>query len=234
MWSNKKAFGLVVITCLVVGSAWTATAKSGGQWKRYPANADAVSDYPALALQGDTAKGQVAYKACIDCHLANGAGKKDGSFPQIAGQHTAVLIKQLTDIREKRRVNPAMDEISRKLTDNQELANLVAYIQTLKIPRDNGKGANDPKELSLGQQLYQRDCVQCHGSFGEGDAKKFYPVVAGQHYEYVLRQLKAVKDTARGNSHPEMVRLVKGYSEKEMKALSNYVSLLVWPMRSGN
>ena len=94
----------------------------------------------ALDLTGDLENGEEAYEICSACHLPSGAGRPDGTFPQLAGQHRTVIIKQIADIREGRRDNPIMYPFAKTLTDSQELADVSAYIQTLPIPHDNGKG----------------------------------------------------------------------------------------------
>ena len=53
----------------------------------------------ALSKKGDVKRGRDTYEICGACHLPTGAGRSDGTFPQLAGQHTTVLIKQMADIR---------------------------------------------------------------------------------------------------------------------------------------
>ena len=184
----------------------------------------------ALRLPGDAVRGKEAYAVCAACHLANGAGRPDGTFPQLAGQHSTVLIKQLADIRAGRRDNPIMLPYAAKLSDPQELADVAAYIQTLPIPTGNGRGPGT--DLDTGARLYARDCVPCHGAQGQGDAQKFYPVLAGQHYEYMLRQIRDIAALRRHHANPDRVKVVKGYKDAELQAVVDYLSRLSWPARS--
>ena len=62
----------------------------------------------AMDLEGDPENGLDVYEVCSACHLPEGWGSKDGTFPQIAGQHKNVIIKQMADIREGNRDNPTM------------------------------------------------------------------------------------------------------------------------------
>ncbi len=183
----------------------------------------------ALTLKGDVVNGEDAYEVCGACHLPNGAGRPDGTFPQLAGQHTTVIIKQIADIREGRRDNPIMYPFAKTLTDSRELADVAAYIETLPIPSDNGKGTGT--NLELGETLYKRDCVQCHQDHGQGDAEKFYPVLAGQHYKYLLRQIGDIAEKRRRNANPDMVKVVEKYSPEELDAVVDYMSRLEWPER---
>lgn len=183
----------------------------------------------ALKLKGDPKAGEESYEVCSACHLASGQGRPDGTFPQLAGQHTTVLIKQMADIRLGLRDNPTMYPFAKTLTDAQELANVAAYIQTLQIPPGNGKGNGSPDVLAKGKELYLANCIECHGKNGEGEKEKFYPVLAGQHYKYMLRQITEIRDGKRRNANPDMVKIVKKYSDADLDAVVDYMSRLEMP-----
>ena len=189
-----------------------------------------VEKIEALELVGDVENGKAAYAVCASCHLPNGAGRPDGAFPQLAGQHESVLIKQIADIRAGRRDNPIMAPFAAKLADAQELADVAAYIGTLPIPTDNGKGPGTA--LAKGEQLYARDCVPCHGAHGEGSDAKLYPVLAGQHYEYALRQLRDIAGGRRRNANPDMVKIVRAYKDDELQAVADWATRLSAPPRA--
>jgi cytochrome c553 len=182
----------------------------------------------ALKLTGDVKRGKEAYEVCGACHLPSGAGRPDGTFPQLAGQHSTVLIKQIADIRAGLRDNPIMYPFAKTLTDPQELADVAAYINSLCIPTDHGKydGENAALETAMGQQLYEKECKTCHGPNGEGDKAKFYPVIAGQHYKYLLRQMTDIRDGKRRNANPDMVKIIKNYDDDQLVAISAYQSSL--------
>lgn len=183
----------------------------------------------ALGLTGNVENGEEAFEVCSACHLPSGAGRPDGTFPQLAGQHTTVLIKQIADIREGRRDNPIMYPFAKTLIDPQELADVAAYIETLPIPSDNGKGPGT--NLARGKELYQRDCTKCHGENGAGNAEKFYPVLAGQHYKYLLRQITDIAEGRRRNANPDMVKVVKEFPPEDLDAVVDYMSRIHWPER---
>ena len=124
----------------------------------------------ALAKKGDVKRGQDTYEICGACHLPTGAGRSDGTFPQLAGQHTTVLIKQMADIRMGLRDNPTMYPFAKEMTDPQDLADTSAYIQSLCIPVDHGKyeGADAAKQIAAGKDLYEKQCKECHGAERRG------------------------------------------------------------------
>ena len=176
----------------------------------------------ALERKGDAGRGQDAYTPCAVCHMSGGDGHSDGTFPQLAGQHASVIIKQLIDIREGRRANPLMLPFANRLSGSQEVADVALYLSLLPESANNGKGTG--QNLLLGAELYDRDCAYCHGATGEGDAARFIPVLAGQHYGYMLRQIRNIGAGRRRNAHPDMVSLTAGYSDAELMALVDYAS----------
>lgn len=183
----------------------------------------------ALALKPDLDKGREIYEVCTACHLPEGWGTKDGTFPQIAGQHRTVAIKQLADIRDGHRDNPTMYPFAlpSEIGGTQGIADVTEYMKTLKMNPEPGVGKGD--DLELGKKLYTENCTRCHGENGEGNAEKYYPRVHGQHYEYMLRQYQWIKEGKRRNSNPEMVEQIKWMTDRDTKAVIDYVSRLKPP-----
>ncbi len=231
--SNMKA-SLLLIGLLSAGvavAAPPAPKAQGIEGKDYKWNAEGGEKSEALKLKGDKKRGEEAYEVCGACHLPSGAGRPDGTFPQLAGQHTTVLIKQMADIRAGLRDNPTMYPFAATLTDPQELADVSAYIESLCIPVEHGKyeGPDAAMQVAKGKELYEKQCLECHGKNGEGDKAKFYPVIAGQHYKYLLRQMTEIRDGHRRNANPDMVKVIKPYTNDQLVAISAYQSSLVMP-----
>jgi cytochrome c553 len=179
----------------------------------------------ALALPGDPQAGARAYETCAVCHLPSGAGRPDGTFPVLAGQHARVIIKQIVDVREGRRRNPVAQPHLLALAGPQEIADVAAYIATLP-PVEGSDDLGDGGALDEGRRLYERDCAGCHGARGEGDASRFVPVIAGQHYAYLLRQLRNIAGGRRRDSHPGMLDVARHYRDAELRAVADYVARL--------
>jgi cytochrome c553 len=138
-----------------------------------------------------------------------------------------VLVKQVIDIREGRRSNPVMEPHARALIDDQEIADVSAYTKVLSASNGNGQG--DGKALERGRSLYARDCASCHGPQGEGQAAAFRPILAGQHYAYLLRQLQAIAGRRRENRDPAMTHQVSAYRDEELRSVADHLSRLAWP-----
>jgi cytochrome c553 len=183
----------------------------------------------ARALAPDLDNGLRIYRICAECHQPEGWGLPDGSYPQLAGQHRTVILKQLADIRAGNRDNPTMFPFAShaRIGGAQAVADVAGYIDTLEISVDTGKGYGDA--LELGERLYQRDCARCHGPEGEGDAERFIPRIQSQHYLYLVRQFEWIRDGKRRNADPEMTLQIQGYSDREVHAVLDYVSRLEPP-----
>ncbi|MFK5894293.1 MAG: c-type cytochrome [Pseudomonadota bacterium] len=180
----------------------------------------------SLKSIANLSNGIKAYEVCSACHMPEGWGTPDGTYPQISGQHQNVLIKQLTDIRQLNRDNPSMYPFAlpEEMGGAQAVADVTAYIATLPMLHENGLGSGN--DLILGKQLYDKNCTQCHGNNGQGDNVKFYPRIHGQHYKYLLRQFKWMQLGKRRNANPDMLKQIKSFSQRDARAVLDYVSRL--------
>jgi cytochrome c553 len=183
----------------------------------------------AITLTPSVEKGLEVYRSCAMCHTPEGWGLSNGSVPQLAGQHRKVVIKQLADIRAGNRDNLLMLPYSslESMGSAQSVADVAAYIDTLEINVDTGKGPGD--DLELGERLYAEHCAKCHGARGEGDNDTFVPRIQSQHYEYLLRQFEWIRDGKRRNANPEMVLQIQNLEPRETHAILDYVSRLEPP-----
>ncbi len=183
----------------------------------------------ALHLTPNIDNGREVYEVCSACHGINGWGLPDGTFPQIAGQHPKVAIKQLADIRALNRDNPTMYPFAlpSEIGGPQAIADVAAYISKLPMNPENGVGPGTM--LDKGKQLYADNCVRCHGEMGEGNDEKFYPAIYGQHYEYLLRQYKWIKEGKRRNANPDMVKQIQTFTDDDTVAVLDFVSRMKPP-----
>jgi cytochrome c553 len=179
-----------------------------------------------LELTPDIDNGRKIFKTCALCHSPEGWGTSDGNTPEIAGQHSSVIIKQLTDIRQGNRDNPTMLPFTQPdVIDKQDIADVAAYVSQLKMSPENLTGPGD--DLKLGEEIYIKECAECHGTNGEGDAKEFYPSIHGQNYNYLLRQLQWIQSGKRRNANRNMVKQLQQFSDRELRAVIDYSSRLV-------
>lgn len=205
-----------------------AKGKSLGE-AGYAWNAEGGEKDEALHLKPDLKNGREVYEVCSACHLPEGWGQTDGTFPQLAGQHTKVIIKQLADIRALNRDNPTMYPFALpdQIGGPQAIADVAEYIKILKMNPEPGYG--DGTDLAHGKKLYEDNCVRCHGAKGEGDNDKYYPRIHGQHYNYLIRQYQWIKEGKRRNANPDMVKQIEKFNDKDTKAVLDYVSRMKAP-----
>lgn len=217
---NINLFATLITSCLLAGGAVAGTAE------------EAVQEYEqALKLTPNLENGKKVYKICAVCHMPEGWGLENGSYPQVAGQHRTVIIKQLADIRARNRDNPTMRPFTSPalLGGVQEIADVAAYIAQLPMTPANGKGPG--MDLDLGEKLYKDNCTECHGDKGEGDTVDHIPAIAGQHYQYLVRQFEWIKMGRRRNADEKMVKQIRGFRHRDVTAVMDYVSRL--PPASG-
>ncbi|KTD36619.1 cytochrome c4 [Legionella nautarum] len=189
----------------------------------------------ALALFGtivsavaETAKTEPAKAAlCAACHGPQGISA-DPQWPNLAGQHTSYLIKQLHDFKTGTTRNAAtMTAILASLYE-QDIAELSIFYSKMPLP----EGQTPEKFLKRGELLYRGGdfakhisaCIACHGPKGTGNAQAGFPVLTGQHAAYTVQQLQAFKDNKRTNDLNSIMRdLSSRMSQEDMEAVAYYI-----------
>jgi len=179
---------------------------------------DALHSTPSLD------RGAQLFRPCTACHGPSGAGTIDGGVPRIAGQHASVVAKQLVDYRHDRRWDIRMEHFAdgHHLADAQAIADITAFINQLEINSAPGVGTGEFVEHGAG--VYAQRCQSCHGPSGEGDAKKLIPQIAGQHYEYLARQIYDAVDGRRPNFSVAHVRLLARLQRDDIVGLADFLS----------
>ena len=220
---KQKLLSQAGILALGLVAGHVALAEKPVEW-----NAEGGEKTEAMHLTPDLENGMDVFEVCSACHLTEGWGIENGTFPQIAGQHRNVLIKQLADIRALNRDNPTMYPFAlpESIGDEQAMADVTAYIAKLPMNPNNGKGPweKGTPEFEEGAKLYKDNCVKCHGDHGEGNNEKFFPRIEGQHYAYMLRQFEWIRDGKRRNANPDMVKQIHEFTDKQMQMVINWVS----------
>jgi cytochrome c553 len=157
----------------------------------------------------DTDRVQRAVHVCAACH-GEGGRSAAAVFPSLAGQMPQYVVAQLKDFRGQIRAE----------TDVQ------AYMWGVSaLPP--GKAGN-PKLVELGKKVFAegiaargvRACATCHGDNAEGAS--VFPRLAGQHADYVFRQLKGFGTRLR--PHGVLMKNETAHmSDVEMRAVAEYV-----------
>lgn len=95
-------------------------------------------------VAGDASHGKQLFQTCVACHGAAAEGNQLMGAPPLAGQYSWYLLRQLQAYRsgqrgadEKDARGAMMKQIAATLQQEQDLNDLVAYINTLSLPNTN-------------------------------------------------------------------------------------------------
>jgi cytochrome c553 len=178
-----------------------------------------------LALGGQQAAAQAAggaapskAAACAACHGADGRPIQP-IYPVIAGQTSRYLYLQLRDFQEGRRVDPLMTPMVAGLS-RDEMRELADYFSRQKPPIQ--KFAAAPDKMKLGKAKADETlCTMCHlgGFAGQNEV----PRVAGQNFEYIVKQLSDFKARKRTNDAGTMTSVAGTLNEQDIQNLAHYL-----------
>lgn len=222
-------------TLALLAMAVPAIAIAGqGKVKGYATELQAVSQ---PLLRGDPAQGRIKVETerCQECHGADGHAigigegvGSDGKFPKLAGQSVEYIVKQIRDFRSGARNHDFMSIMAKSL-DDRDLADIAAYFASQKPMVGEARQGN-----VVGHELFVHGdpkrnltaCVNCHGEAGKGAAASSgTPVIGGQHWRYLQKQLTDWRSGERANSvSGVMSAIAKPLTDAEIDALAAYVS----------
>ncbi len=196
----------------------------------------AVSGVQA-APKGDPAAGEAKAGLCGGCHGFDG-NSEDATFPRLAGQYSAYIAKQIKDFQKGLRTNnETMAGMAAMVASAQDAYDIGAFFEQQKMSKKPITDV-DRKLAKQGEKLFYEGkpkdnvygCVNCHGERGRGKAPNVsaFPVIGGQHRDYLVKQLKEFRDGARSNDPAGMMtNIAKGLSDDEIQALAVYLSGLL-------
>lgn len=169
----------------------------------------------AVRAQGAPAKAAV----CVACHGEGGRSTITAN-PILAGQTARYLYLQMRDFQEGRRSDPQMAPMLKDLS-RDELRELADYFAAQKPAPQTFKV--DTQKAKLGRAKADETlCTMCHlgGFAGQNEI----PRVAGQHYDYVVKQLRDFKDRKRTNDAGNMISVSRTLSDTDIDNLGHYLA----------
>ncbi len=174
----------------------------------------------------------LAEQVCSNCHGLDGNAVSP-NFPNLAGQGEDYLAAQLRGFKARGRRDPAGFEymwgLSRSLSDAQ-IQGLATYYAA-QVP------ARQPLEASaaaarLGQSIFTdgvpernvQACAGCHGASGQGQAA--IPRLAGQHADYVVKQLLVFQRTEERPEGGIMKTVAHALTPSDIASVAAYLQSL--------
>ena len=171
-----------------------------------------LSLFSSSSHSADIKAGEELAKKCTACHGAKGVSN-NSQWPSLAGQQPAYLSAQLKAFKNGSRKNPLMKNMVSNLSE-QDFNNLAAYFSSLKV----GSADGDTELAEKGKGKFSM-CAGCHGSKAEG--RGIFPRLAGQHPEYITKQLENFKNGNRSGG--PMSGIASTLSSDDIAAISAYL-----------
>lgn len=170
----------------------------------------------ATTLKGDRVHGKAISYTCLGCHGVDGYRNAypNYSVPKLVGQHPEYLIAALQEYRGDQRSHLTMHAQASELSD-QDMADIAAYfsgtVLTAGPPPANAPAA--PAAVAI--------CAACHGVTGVSLVAN-YPILAGQHKDYLKREIAEYKDGGRKNAI--MSSMAATIKDADVEELADYFS----------
>jgi cytochrome c553 len=239
---SKITAGLA-LAFLVTSSATFAADKSKKS-KDQPAPAatqvSTTSSMPAADYQGEAAlkqrggggdklAGDDKAALCKGCHGEQGVSTET-LIPKLAGQYGKYIAKQVRNYQAGLRTHQIMGAVAATITED-ELTDIGAFFANQPMMTGGGANANNQlgKDLFLNGDMSRMlvACVNCHGINGKGKTpdNSAFPVIGGQHKDYLLGQLVNFRLGDRSNSPGGVMNImVQRLNDVELEALADYIS----------
>ena len=182
---------------------------------------------------GDAAAGEGKAGMCGGCHGFDG-NSEDAAYPRLAGQYEGYIVKQVRDFQKGHRTNnDTMTGMAGMVASDQDAKDIGAYFAQQEIK--GGLTKPNKEKVVIGEKLFLEGnpksgiygCVNCHGDKGKGKSAQVstFPVIGGQHRDYLVKQLKEFRQGVRANDPAGMMTgIAKNLTDKEIDAVAEYLS----------
>lgn len=145
---------------------------------------------------------RIAIGTCGACHGVTG-NSKNPMFPRLAGQKAWYIEQQLKQFRDHTRGDAYAVTYMWGMASQLSNATIVGLANYFAHQKTGAGAPHRAPVVAEGNQIYHRGiptqgvppCAACHGPNGLGNAH--FPRVAGQHAEYIKKQLNAFRTNMR-------------------------------------
>ena len=173
------------------------------------------------AVGQDATAAQALAAPCSACHGPEG-NSQSPAFPILAGQTWRYIYIQLKDFKEGRRTDPVMTPFAAALSRDEMIA--LGNFFAAQKPKPVGFKAEAARVLA-GKKISDAVlCPMCHlgGFAGQNEI----PRVAGQHPDYIRKQLQDFKARRRTNDAGTMTSVAGTLSDDDIENLAHYIANL--------
>ena len=183
---------------------------------------------------GDPVAGKESSGMCQGCHGQDGNSVLS-TFPKLSGQWADYIQKQFREFQNGARKDPTMSDMALSVGEFPELFDIAAYFASQSLMAGPEVEEADLSLYREGENLYINGnsnstafrCVKCHGDHGMGVPlnNPLFPILGGQHKDYLVKQLRDFKQNDRDNDRSGMMMLIAGrLSDRDIEAIATYLS----------
>jgi cytochrome c553 len=235
---NNIAVGITLVSLLTATAALAKTGDaaapkvgdSAQPQSSVAASTDSTDPVKLRSGSGNPVEGKEKSELCQSCHGKEGISLEP-LIPKLAGQYANYIAKQLRNFQSGARVHQIMAAIAETIS-NEDLADITAYFASQPMMKGDGTEGNP-----LGKKLFLEGdmtrmmvaCVNCHGVNGKGKTPRnsVFPVLGGQHKDYLRGQLLNFRGGDRANSPGGVMNIItQKMTDAELEALVDYISRL--------
>ena len=192
-----------------------------------------AADHSRAAPPSPTTPAQtLAKQVCASCHGPTGTTSV-ANVPNLAAQREEYLAKQLREFKAHSRSDPRgvanMWSVAHVLTDRQ-IDGLARYFAGQEPQTQPIEGRAEQiaigKYISTGGAVTRGipPCSGCHGPDGAG--KTMFPRLAGQHVDYLIKQLTVFQTTEQRPGGAVMKSVAHDLSPESIAAVAAYYQSL--------
>lgn len=195
------------LTCVLAGSPG---------WAQEPAAVEQSAEDTAIGV-------------CGTCHGPDG-NSTNPMFPRLAGQHAGYLARELKSFKDQTRGDPYAIAYMWGMAGGLSTETIDALSQYYARQKAGPGRSHDPATIARGRDLFEHGipsqgvpaCAACHGPDALGS--EMYPRLAGQHAEYILKQLASFQSNMRNIA--VMHGVAQNLRTPQMQAVADYLESL--------
>ena len=171
----------------------------------------------------------MAIGICGTCHGPNG-NSTNPMFPRLAGQHAGYLVRQLKSFKDESRGDPDAIAYMWGMAGGLSDESIDALAEYYARQTSAAGKSHDAAMLARGRDIFTHGipsqgvpaCAACHGPDALGSDA--YPRLAGQHAQYILKQLASFQSNMRNIA--VMHGVAQNLRTPEMRAVADYLESL--------